>query len=297
MHFSREAADDEVLKTDLAYAYNRLASIQEEIDARARQNQLALANNVRAEELVHSLKNPNTELAQKVLAAVSLQRAGVLIESGKFAEARELLAQIEGQLGDNSPIKPIDKLNIRSGIEFERFQIFLAEGDNKSARASLQQIAKLRDEVLADGTRTDMSVISIVNYAGASELFLEPQQEFDELFYVLDTARMELTRIGNENPLIDMDLYLCTIDTKLGNTYFRTEDYAKALKRYQSAQERHLRIYQRDQKNLVAQYNLALAWQNIGDTHMAMANYDKANEAYDSAVPCFEKWNEQQGEA
>jgi serine/threonine protein kinase len=291
-----EATNDPELKTDLAYAFLRLADIQGQTGAGSLgQTGLARENLDKAEQLVLSLEDKSTELAQKVMASIELQRAAALIEAGKIDLAQQLLGDVENRTGEASPFKKIDRLAMESQIALNRFQIALAAGDQNAAATAMAKIDQLADQIVADGCRPEMSIITWVTRAHVAEQFLEPQHRFAELLETLDESEKSLIEIGKQYPLIDLDTSLCTIDTKLGNACYYTQEFEKALVHYQSALERNVRIYQRDSRNHVACFNTALSWQFIGETQVAMEQFDEAQSAYEAAVPFFEQWIHQTG--
>ena len=292
----RDAAEDDALKTDIAYAFDRLAAIQGQADSSSlAQTEAALANLDKAEQLIRSLKNPNTSDAQNILAQISIQRIGHALAKDNFDAARTEIDELS-ELVKTSQIESIERLGFSNQLAVYRFEIAFRLGEQKEMESQLNHLKSTADKLISMGAETGNSILALTHWARCSEQFLEPQQKHEELITILKDARKQIKAIAGEKLSLDTRNVLANLDTKLGNAIYRTSNFEAALDYYQAALENWQSLYETDRKNQIAQQNVALSWQNIAETELVLHRLDDANHSFEQAKKFYEIWLSQRGE-
>jgi serine/threonine protein kinase len=287
-----EAPQNNDLKSDLAYAFWRLADVQASIGGgNFGTNNPAQLNMERAEQIILTLKDRETPIARKVLAAVALHHAEVHLNKREYAEMEQRIEEVRGLIGQQETLPALDRLAFEGQICHLLFESHILRSDLEAAAKIWSELDEICKKVIANGERPGMSVAAIANFVFASEKLFEPQLRRKELATILDQAVSQLNAIREKHPLINVDTALAAIELRSGNTQYWLEDYKAALEAYQTAIEINGRLALRDSMNDNVPYNTALAWQYLGDTHSMLNDLTAAETAYGEAEKHFRKWS------
>ncbi|MEM7453755.1 MAG: serine/threonine-protein kinase [Planctomycetota bacterium] len=268
-----EAGNDSELKEDIAFSFARLAQLQGQLDSGSLgQEELAAENLKRAQQILDELGDRDTEMQQKVEAMIHIQLAGNAFANGEYETARAAIEKVESIVESaECLLNSGEQTGMKCAVAKMKFDLAETDGDKEAMESTLELLGTLKDKMIQDTETPGMAILSIVEWANASDRFLEPDNRLSELFEVLKTARSQIEELGGDSPDRDVLGNLANIDDKLATAYFKSRNYGKAIKNYKSALRTWESLLERDSSNQIIQFNIGLQYQNVGETLVQIA--------------------------
>ncbi len=291
----KEAEFDRELKTDLAYAFTRLAELQGQADVGSLgQTEQARENLQQAESILRSLGRLDSTLSQKVQCMVHMQLAGSYLVQQDFQSLQTELDRTRELIdGDSCQLSPTDLLAIRSQLTQMEFEIALAKADTQGMQQATRRLRELADQLIEEDADTSMAILAVFCWARASKQWLESREDPQELLQILNQAREQITKLAGENPSTDAQNLLANLNSDIADIQFRSGNMREALQDYQASLQQWQRQLAADAENHVVIFNVAHNWQNLGETHIMMQQLDAAATALSEAEVFYRRWAEQ----
>jgi len=292
----QEAESDRELKADLAFAFSKLAELQGQVDSGSLgQTEQAQENLRKAQKILDSLGNLDSELSQKVQCIIYMQEAGKHLSEQNFVGVQQAIDQAEAILDSNCLLDAQDRLLTEGHIAHMQFEHAKSESDlpkMESVAERLRSISQSLEENDADRVRC---AISIFTAARAKRECQEQRGLYQEMLPVATSARDRLSALQGDNPSLDITNYLANLENDIAETEFRLGNFDRAIEHYQNSLQQWQHLLKIDGQNHVAVFNVAHQWSELGDVHIQLQNLDEAKSNLEKSESYFKQWGKQLG--
>ncbi len=290
-----EASEDRELKTDLAYAFTKLADLQGQIDSSSLgELELAAENLKKADALLQSLGDLDSELAQKVKCLVVSHRCNELLDSQQFDKIPTQLSIIEAILEGDCLIPSEDRILFEAQVATVRFQMARAAADEATMETQLKKIKRICESLIASDADKLRTSTSIAVLAQCYTQWLEPQQRIEELYELLKDGLQQLQDLLAEDPDNQtLQDHVSSLEMFVAETMFRQERFLEANRYYQRTKAHLDRTLLIDAKNQVVLFNVAICNQRLGEVALMMEDLEATERHFANADDCFQKWTTQ----
>lgn len=296
----QEMTDDQAVKLALAESLIRLAELQGAPGA----GSLGLAapakeNLAKAQQLLSGLKGTGLQtsilevLASLNLAALEMDSSGSPFDPTRhFQTARNIL---ENQ---GNEIEPVERNQLKLELLSLELQYANQSGNQSESDRLIEELDRLGQTMLATEDELEHYVKIFSTIARARYYRLDQQSRSGEIISFLEQGLETIDRLAKNQPSsLSVEFQIAAIHNLLGQAYFRAEQFADAKTHFHRVVDYREAFLRQDQKNHGASFNLAQAWQSLGETAMQEGDLDSSGEYFQRAAKLFQEYAERTGQS
>ena len=297
-HVRKEASTDVKLRTTLAESLVRLAALQGQPQVGSLgQTAAARASLMDALEILGQETASESNVATAVRMLAHLRLADLDLQESNGEPTGEQLSAVRSTFD-----RIVDRIprEHRTSIELEllTLEVLLAtqKGQSSSVNQSVTRISEIVEERLKEENDPEKMAAILSTYWRARAGWMQQQDLVQEIIAPLENDLERIAQsLDGKAPNLNTRAALASMKCLLADAQARSGDPDLAMENYQSNRDTWQMLLDRDSQNQGALFNLAHAWQSIGEMASRTQDLELAGKAIGFAKEHYVEYTKRTG--